>query len=281
MASMRLDDLPPRFREQAARQLAGFRRAPSDIRKAPAKTAGFLEDPEYVEDAGDEKAHAPGVKKQRKRRPIMDVKSIECESEPDATEPGKTLFKFYLNPLLIPTAQQKGIDFKHELVYTQAFVKHTEKLFLKALRGHVWRTAPIRDAKLRVHARFFFPYPKGFPKSQKTGMDYCVGRGDGDNYWKGTGDSFSRAGVWTDDRQIVDLRVEKFYTDARPRVEVEVSAAEDPGTLFDTLTNGNEQKTVTTNTIRKEPLKSDAPRTTAAAFQSDTSRSSVHGMCTV
>ena len=278
---MRLEDLPPRFREQAERQLRGFPRQVPALRKAPVQSS--VEEPTPDDDSEiTEKANAPGVKKPRKRRPIMDVKSIECESEPDEADPAKTVFKFYLNPLLIPTAQQKGIDFKHELVYTQSFVKHTEKLFLDALRGHVWRTAPIRDAKLRVHARFFFPYPQGFPKSQKTGMDYCVGRGDGDNYWKGTGDSFSRAGVWTDDRQIVDLRVEKFYTDARPRVEVEVSAAEDPGTLFAMLANGNEQETRKTNTqTEKEPLKSDAPRTTAAAFQSEHSRSSADGMRTV
>ena len=279
---MRLEDLPPRFREQAERQLSGFTRQVPALRRAPVQSS--LADPTPDDETRKpvEKAHAPGEKKLRKRRPIMDVKSIECESEPDEADPAKTIFKFYLNPLLIPTAQQKGIDFKHELVYTQSFVKHTEKLFLDALRGHVWRTAQIRDAKLRVHARFFFPYPQGFPKSQKTGMDYCVGRGDGDNYWKGTGDSFSRAGVWTDDRQIVDLRVQKFYTDARPRVEVEVSAAEDPGTLFDTLANGNEQENRKTNTqTEKEPLKPDAPRTTAAAFQSEHSRSSADGMRTV
>lgn len=271
-----IDSLPPRYRAQAAAQLMGLRRAPSLV-QAP-RPAARKEGEGGLQGVEGGSARKGGSR--RRRHPIMDVKRIECEASFDSSR-SIVRFTFYISPSMIPTAQQKGIDFKHGIVYTKSHIRHAEALFRKALEPHAALAAPLAGRPLFVMAQFHFPYPKGTRAADRVDGGYNARNGDADNYWKGVGDSFTAAGVWGDDREIALLGLAKRRTTSRPRVEVTVAPAPSPDDLFSFLLAAPSR-------AYADPARSDcaaktdspeagAPRTTAAAFRQDLSRSSADG----
>ena len=270
-----LDSLPPRYRAQAEAQLSAPRRPPSLVqapRRLPHREGGGgLQ--------GVEGGFAPKKRPSRRRRhPIMDVESIGCEARFDGAR-RCVFFTFDINPAMIPTAQQKGIDFKHGIVYTKAHVRHVEELFRKALAPFAHLAAPLAGRPLFVMAQFHFAYPKGARASERVDGRYNTRNGDADNYWKGIGDSFTAAGVWGDDREIALLGLAKRRTTSRPRVEVAVAPAPDPDDLFSFLRSAPCGLTAqdAQHTATMDSPEAGAPRTTAAAFRQDLSRSSADG----
>jgi len=91
------------------------------------------------------------------------------------------------------------------------------------------RKCPIfpKGTALYVVLRVYIPTPKSW--SQKKKAQACAGlilpegrsTGDSDNYAKSILDGLTQSGVWEDDCQVVDLDVQKRYSDW-PYVQVEV-----------------------------------------------------------
>ena len=161
----------------------------------------------------------------RSHRPIMDVKTIPAAVFRDRPDKSRVTIAFDINPAIVPTAQQKGVDFKHGLMFTKSYVRHTEDLFRTAISPHAADFAHLKDRLLRITATFLFPYPKSTAKCRLLDLAYFSESADLDNLWKGLGDAFTRSGVWNDDRQIADLRIHKIRTTSRPAIVVSVEPA--------------------------------------------------------
>lgn len=215
-------------------------------------------------------------------------------------------FSLFVNPMMLSTGQQKRMNFKTGTVFTNPRVANGMRLVEIAAKPHkdeIHRVCPP-NSYVAVTVVFLCLYPKGTKESERIERAPMGKTFDCDNKFKSVGDAFTNAGWWADDRHVTTLHIEKRYTKAQPRIEViiepdvcrplalvndEDDTADSPietaiqnedekqdGELFQSELF-SEQNTQT----EKEPLKSDAPRTTAAAFQSEHSRSSADGMRTV
>lgn len=88
------------------------------------------------------------------------------------------------------------------------------------------------NAPLTGYLRAFISCDTQFPTSwtkkhlaaHTSGESVCYPVGDTDNLAKGVMDAFTEAGVWVDDRQVVELHVTKQYS-SRNAVVVVVEAA--------------------------------------------------------
>ena len=81
---------------------------------------------------------------------------------------------------------------------------------------------PLLDGPVRLDVMAFVSIPQSKPKRWKAaalrGDIRPTSKPDGDNMLKAISDGLNLV-VWTDDSQIVDARVRKFYSD-QPRVEI-------------------------------------------------------------
>lgn len=80
------------------------------------------------------------------------------------------------------------------------------------------------DIPLRVEVKAYFPIPtsksKKWKEQAREGIIRPTVKPDNDNLLKLLNDSLNGL-AWEDDRQIVEQRIKKFYSDL-PRVEVEI-----------------------------------------------------------
>lgn len=246
---MTLDQLPPRYREQAIQKLglANAKGRPffsSNAHSAPAsKTDGIgnatspkpNQRPANGPSHGNSaklgfrsllKAHSTqeATKAERRHRQTLTpdmadniVKDIRVS--PDGNEVRITLG---VDPSSLPTAQQKGAFVGKDgrvHFFTKAKVAKAEKALVKALSPYAHLTRNWGDdIAIAVSIVFCFPYPTSTPKKKLIQYGYHTSRADVDNIYKGFGDSLTEAGFWKDDSLISDLHLKKFRVIDTPRI---------------------------------------------------------------
>jgi Holliday junction resolvase RusA-like endonuclease len=104
--------------------------------------------------------------------------------------------------------------------------KYEEKLAAQAARTMDNRSPIAGPVSVQVCA--YVPIPKGWSKRKRTlalaGEIRPTVRPDIDNYLKSACDALNSV-VWIDDKQVIDGRVEKFYSE-RPRLRIVVTEIE-------------------------------------------------------
>lgn len=110
-------------------------------------------------------------------------------------------------------------------------VRYEDRLSIAAQSAMAGR--PLLTGPLRVIVEAMMPIPVSKPKKWQaaalSGQIRPVSKPDTDNFAKML-DACNLV-VWTDDSQVVDLRVVKFYS-AAPQLRVQVSEINDDGGLF-------------------------------------------------
>lgn len=140
---------------------------------------------------------------------------------------GRQALKITLNldPSRLSTAQQKKIDFKHHLIFTDKRVAQGMKSIYNLARPFASSVASLvphgNPAFLSV--AFFHAYPKGTPKHKLVeGLPMTVGA-DNDNRIKAPQDALVRAGFFSDDRFITSTHITKRRTIYQPRIEIVIA----------------------------------------------------------
>lgn len=228
---MRLEDLPPHLRAQAEKQLSDAPKMPWGLRQntrpigreqAPCVKGGknapsrppfsnrLLVSPEA------QKRATGGNPRQSKRMTRADAK-IDTVTLAHTTENRLVCASvdISVNPRLLPTAQQKGVDFKTRRFYTKGKVKAWEKVFMKVftdfqahLSGRKW-CDPLQNGVF-VNLTFAFPHNKGTAKAIASQIVPHTVRPDCDNLAKGLLDAFVNAHAISDDALISMLTVTKI-----------------------------------------------------------------------
>lgn len=140
--------------------------------------------------------------------------------------------KIAVNPRELPTAQQKGVDFKHKLFFTKPKVKAWERklsdIFSQCVRSSVdGKSVDVPrfcQHGVAVSITFHFPYPDSTPKKMCVEGAYMTKRPDCDNLAKGVLDSMTQGGIITDDNCIHSLCLSKRYTLKEPSMEIRIIA---------------------------------------------------------
>ena len=102
----------------------------------------------------------------------------------------------------------------------KSFERRAAMAFGQLPRG-VGRLMPLLvSGRLRVHVHAYWPRRRHLDGTEALAL------GDVDAPLKATLDALERAGVFDDDARVVELRARKNWDKARPRIEVEVYAAE-------------------------------------------------------
>jgi len=108
-------------------------------------------------------------------------------------------------------------------LYTPERTLNFEARLANAGQG-VMAGRPLLAGPLALDVRAYVLVPASWSKKKRAaalkGEIRPTSKPDGDNMLKVVSDSLNLV-VWTDDSQVVDARVRKFYSDA-PRVEIEV-----------------------------------------------------------
>ena len=252
---MRLEDLPPRYRAQAERQISRPSLRHSPVPPSPRPSPSPQDTPERPSTAfAARTVHSP-VQTQRKG---AGKRKSRYDNLPPAVVKkfyrGKLSlgFEILLDPTTLPTAQQKGArpfigkDGKpHTQFYTQAHITRSYKRLGVALKPFVKFTSDWPEkAPLAVKCLFKFPFTKSTPKRDLPPPRFCAPHTetpDVDNIWKKTADTLTEIGLWHDDSQINDLCLGKRRFNGEPSV-----------CLLLTRITPTTPKTTTTPTARKE-----------------------------
>ena len=190
-----LRNLPPRYREQAQRQLKSPRR-PAPVVKLPLNTSPF------------------GI-----------VRAV------DRSEDGNSiLFTLDIDPATFRTAQHKGNkpyigrDGKAKIHYfTKKAVSDSYKPVIDALARYRSLTLDWKPKDpIAVHAVFFYAYPASTPKRLRIEGYPKVETPDVDNVGKGFFDAITDSHLWHDDAPVYSSHSEKYRTCGKPRVELSV-----------------------------------------------------------
>ena len=117
--------------------------------------------------------------------------------------------KFILEFETMPkgTAQQKRYDGRHGIYFKSKTLLETERIYRAKLLPH--KPGHPSDAPIRLFIVLYFD--KKSPK--KLWGTYKTPRPDADNFCKALIDQMTQVGFWTDDSQIVDLRIKKYYAE--------------------------------------------------------------------
>lgn len=213
---MKLEDLPPSLRLQAIQQMTRNTRTPVF---AP---YGSSEE-------------SPSTRRKNRSDASSGGKSRQCEasvasSEFRRSENGEVgvFITLDVNPRHLPTAQQKGVDFKNRLFFTKPKVKAWEtklaSLFSQCVHalGKSDGFLPTDFCKngVKVEMTFNFPYNVSTPKKDRVHSRPMLKRPDCDNLAKGVLDSMSVGGLITDDNCVYSLKLSKFFTDEKPSVVI-------------------------------------------------------------
>jgi Holliday junction resolvase RusA-like endonuclease len=117
--------------------------------------------------------------------------------------------KFILEFETMPkgTAQQKRYDGRRGIYFKSKTLLETERIYRAKLLPH--QPGHPSDAPIRLFIVLYFD--KKSPK--KLWGTYKTTRPDADNFCKALIDQMTQVGFWTDDSQIVDLRIKKYYAE--------------------------------------------------------------------
>ena len=211
---MRLCDLPLHLRRQAEVQLS-----------KGAKFARTEHANEHGYSLADCNAKPPtGRKKAVSCNARLGVHVFSKESSYE-----RGFVEVLVNPREMPTAQQKGVDFKHKVFYTKPKVKAWEKaltdVFAKCscdFKEMGFSVSQFCMDGIEVGISFFFPYNESTPKSKRIDMARMLKRPDCDNLAKGVLDSMTNGGLITDDNCIYRLTIDKYYTTDHPKIGIAI-----------------------------------------------------------
>ena len=219
---MRLSDLSPTLRAQAERQLSDSKKLPWGLRKAfqsatvavPTEKGGKFapscppkKDP-IIARLNAKVSPTGGKPRISKRVAKTDAKieSVTLAMAADSRLAWASV-DVGVNPRLLPTAQQKGVDFKNRRFYTKAKVLNWERALTKVfidfrayLADRKW-CAPLSKGVF-VNISFHFPHTKNTAKKYRNFNAPHIVRPDCDNLAKGLLDAFVNAKLVEDDSVI-------------------------------------------------------------------------------
>ena len=117
--------------------------------------------------------------------------------------------KFILELETMPkaTAQMKRFNGHTHTYFKSKTLLETERLYRAKLLPH--KPGHPSDAPIRLFIVLYFD--KKSPK--RLWGTYKTTRPDADNFCKALIDQMTQVGFWTDDSQIVDLRIKKYYAE--------------------------------------------------------------------
>lgn len=236
---MTLDQLPPRYREQALRQLNtadGKGRRPffSSTSSPSPKRASAPSSPSSrphgkIGPAPLLKAPTPeeAARTERKRRKTLTpdmagdiVKDVKVS--PDGNEVRIVLG---INPSSLSTAQQKGAFVGKDgrvHFFTKAKIAKAEKTLVMALSPFAKHSASWGAVPIELCTDFYFPYPSGTPKKQLHKIGPMLAKPDGDNLLKGLADSLTHSNFWQDDSLIANYLIRKRRTTQQPCIVIRI-----------------------------------------------------------
>ena len=110
------------------------------------------------------------------------------------------------------------------------------KMIVRNEAQKAWGIPPCRpwEGPLRVDLTFYFPRPKSHFRSngllKPTAPKWHTGKPDRDNSDKAVLDALTNLGIWGDDKQACDGRIQKLYADSSgPGCLIRISEAETSG----------------------------------------------------
>lgn len=220
---MRLEDLPEHLRVQAERQL----KRPSAAVRIAGINRGASLPALFKPSATDDDGKGSRPKAKRKASP----RKVVCNAELKKAVVNGTDITFLIavNPHDLPTAQQKGVDFKRKTFYTKPKVKAWERklteIFSSRSDAAKGRTTAVlyRTFGVEVLINFAFPFPESAPKKDRFEGAPMLKRPDCDNLAKGVIDALTDGGIIPDDNLVGRLKINKFYTLKEPYILVSVS----------------------------------------------------------
>src|ERR1017187_3069297 len=138
----------------------------------------------------------------------------------------------------------------HARVYTPLTIKSSDglrhehpsaswKMIVRNEAEKAWGIPPCRpwEGPLRVDLTFYFPRPKAHFRSngelKPNAPRRHTGKPDRDNSDKAVLDALTNLGIWGDDKQVCDGRIQKFYATAPGLAgcSIRISEANDWGPL--------------------------------------------------
>ena len=103
-----------------------------------------------------------------------------------------------------------------------AYMPKTYVEYQKALVTLLQAKGITKSDYCRIHLIFHFQYPKSTPKYKRIDGAPLFNKFDTDNLAKGVMDALQKAEIIEDDRQIYDLRVEKYRTTESNKIYVKL-----------------------------------------------------------
>lgn len=144
-------------------------------------------------------------------------------------------FMSFENGLSRTTSQQKGEAIKYKwdpkLKQRVPYIDHFRKSKVQSLRNQLilkmkkYRPAQPSDKPIRLTMIFYFDIKS--PK--KLWGKYKTTRPDVENFYKECADVMTECGFWSDDSQIVDLRLMKYYAE-KATIYIKMEELEDEHT---------------------------------------------------
>ena len=271
---MTLDQLPPRYREQALRQLgmpASGKGCFAIVQPSATATSEGI-----ASNATRTALEAPrrkmGQSTLRKAPTAEEASKTVHKSRPTLTpdqagsivkdvriSPTEIRFVLAVNPQAIPTAQQKGVFVGKDgraHFFTKAKIAKAEKTLVAALKPYASHSRSWGRVPLELCFDFYFSYPSGTPKKDLHKIGPMLQKPDGDNLLKGPADSLTEAGFWEDDSLIANYLIRKRRTTQSPCIVIKIvnlqpkfealyreTEAHDSPTLFDPPTTTTPSET--------------------------------------
>lgn len=103
------------------------------------------------------------------------------------------------------------------------------KLFIRDAANKAWDKVPW-TGPLCVNVTFYFPRPKAHFNSKgvlkPNAPKFHVSKPDRDNCDKGCLDALTNLGVWKDDSQVCDGRIQKLYATGQTGAAIEIKERE-------------------------------------------------------
>lgn len=115
-------------------------------------------------------------------------------------------FFLYFPTMPRGTAQMKRYNGRTQTYFKDKKLRATEQEFYMALKPHAPKTPS--DKPIELHIWFYFDV-----KEKKKWNQPKTSKPDVDNFCKTFIDQMTQCGFWTDDSQITDLHVEKYYAE--------------------------------------------------------------------
>jgi crossover junction endodeoxyribonuclease RusA len=105
------------------------------------------------------------------------------------------------------------------------------KMIVRNEAGKAWDAThgPVWEGPLRVDLTFYFPRPKSHFRAngvtKPTAPVWHTTKPDRDNSDKAVLDALTNLGIWYDDKQVCDGRIQKLYTNGTPGCRITIQEA--------------------------------------------------------